>query len=372
MISDLTPYEQLMQQLQQQQAGLTSMPMGDRLAQSQNTAPAAQTPAQGIPQAGQYTVPSFTSTLGSGQTFNPTDNTMAGINQGYQNNAANGIAVPPSNFARWSTYSPNVNINKTVPALGTTGLATGGVQLGYGSAPGTTQIGGGTGIGGGTQGGTQGGGQVPGVPNGTVSHSAPGSLVPAGYNSGFPAGGIGSPTAPITGTYNTANDLLGYLQNNYGQANQGNGNYTLQGFRFSDAMAKATPAAAQFNALMNKGDYNTAYSMLATGNQAGTQLLKSALQGDPQFMGQIINTFAKGGTNSYFGPQYSSDFYAPQVGGQFDAQGNWVNGDPALANLQAQYQSGALSRQDYSHALHAATSRAGAGILGALSGSKNG
>lgn len=371
-----TPFEDFMAQLQQQQAGLRAMP-GDRLVPG-TTPGGASTPFQDAGGAS-TTLRTATATpaapsvvslpnsiLGNGQTYTPTDWTQAAFQQAYNQNNANGIAVPPSNFARWSTYNPTVAINRTVPALGSTGLATGGAQLG-GTGGILTGNGGLSNAGGGiSTGGAQGGGQVPGIPGATVSHSDPGSLTPAGYNSGFPAGGIGSPTAPITGTYNNANSTLGYLQNNYGNANQSNGNYTLKGFRFSDAMAQASPAAAQFNKLMNAGDISTAYSMLATGNQAGTQLLKSALQGDPQFMGQIINTFAKGGTNAYFGKDVVGNYYAPLVGGQFDAQGNWVNGDPALQALQMQYENGTLSRSDYNSAMrHAQNAAAKAsGILG--------
>lgn len=156
---------------------------------------------------------------------------------------------------------------------------------------------------------------------------------------------------------NTADSLRGYLQNNYGQASQSNGNYTLPGFRFSDSIAGATPAAARFNDLMNQGNYNTAYSMLTTGNNAGTQLLKSALQGNPDFMGQIVNTYAKGGTNSYFGPNNTTDYWSGLTGGQFDQNGNWVNGNPQAQALQTQYQNGDLSRQDYTHAMHGMQSR---------------
>lgn len=82
-----------LQQLLQQQSGLKSMPSGN-----------GSLAAQAAPTSAPVNVPSFTSTLGNGQTFNPTNSLQSGINAAYNQNSANGIAVNPANFARWQNY----------------------------------------------------------------------------------------------------------------------------------------------------------------------------------------------------------------------------------------------------------------------------
>lgn len=248
--------------------------------------------------------------LGGGGTWSPTDIQQVGLNGAINASNANGIAVPPSNFARWSAYTGNNAINTKAPPLQPMGG------------------GGGSGVPGGNAGGGSGGdlgyGHFPAgnnPPPSIYGPLSPGGNVPG---TGIPNGGFTNPTG------NPANQSLGALNDfykgNVGNANLSNGQYSMDKFRFSDQNAQGNPQLAQFNALMNAGKTGDAYRSLFQngGGGVGAQAFEAAFGAgnNPQLQGQIINSFSNGG-NQVGGAavQHRSDAYTPT--GYWNAQGQW-------------------------------------------------
>lgn len=294
-------------------------------------APTAQPPSAAPATAPQAAPDPFSiqnSVLGSGQNFQAPGSMTQQLGSALQINGGNGIALPPNNYARWQGWQSNPTINTGRAGLnfntsgyGGSGSTPGGSNPGGGTNPGTINPGGGV---------SQPGGGI------TTVTSPPGSVIPGNAPpTGVPNGGFGSPNAPVNAPQ-TVNGLNQYFKTNYGAANQGNGNGTLTGFRFSTGLASSSPMAQQFNSLMQSGNTNAAYSMLVNDNTGvGTQMLRSAMATNPDLAHQIVSTFAQGGTDAYFGKGVGYDPTSTSTsGGHYDAQGNFV-GPQSLAQLQS-------------------------------------
>ena len=107
----------------------------------------------------------------------------------------------------------------------------------------------------------------------------------------------------------------------------GNGNYSLNGFRFNDASAASNPQLQQFNTLANSGNYNDAYSsLMSTGGGVGSNALKQAFAGstDPNMVHTIINAYSPGGSNQLGNGNTYDANYQSAAPGHFDAMGNWT------------------------------------------------
>lgn len=256
--------------------------------------------------------PSNTYATGSGS-YTPSDIQQTGVNAAQQQNNANGIAPPPSNFARWQTYQPFTGLHQGYAPLQGQGPQFTGNTSGTGQAPGNGRLGGSPLPPMGTSPAPNGPAPTPGQGSGGAPRpSANGQLTPPGA-SGYPGSGV-----PVGGS-----------ASGYGASNLSNGNYSMQGFRFSDAQAQANPLLAQFNQLQDSGNPNDAYSTMLANPQAAN-LFQSAFAGssNPATEHQIVNSFTAGGGPSYFGAN-GYNAAALQTQGHVDPRtGQFVQGTP--------------------------------------------